>query len=118
MRSLTLALTASAAVAMFVTAADARPSFGASRAGGEATATSKADSGATFLETVAALIGFSTTVKATPNASSQPPRSTAPRGEQCDEEKKRAETAKASEPPRTAAAEKRPRGGEPVYLAF
>lgn len=116
MRSLTLAVTASAAAILFATAADARPAFGASRVGSEASA--KASEGASIIETVAALIGLSSSAKVTPIAGSESPRSAAPRTEQCEEEKKRAEAAKANETRRTAEAEKRQRGGEPVYLAF
>lgn len=116
MRSLTLALTASAAALVFATAADARPSFGANRAGGEASAT--ASDGATLIEAVAALLGFTVTAKVTPSAGTDAPRSAAPGTEQCEAEKKRAEAAKASETRRTAEAEKRQRGAEPVYLAF
>ena len=116
MRSFKIAFAASAAAMLAVSAADARPTFSGNRVGGEAT--SKANSDASLMDTVAALLGFTATVKATTIAGSESPRSAAPRTEQCEEEKKRAEAAKASETRRTAEAEKRQRGGEPVYLAF
>jgi hypothetical protein len=116
MRKLSLGVTASAAAILFATAADARPGFGQTRAG--SAVSSKASESASIIETVAALIGFTTTAKATPIAGSERPRSASPVTEQCEEEKKREEAAKASEARRTAEAEKRQRGGEPVYLAF
>jgi hypothetical protein len=116
MRKLTFAVTASAAAILLATAADARPGFGATRAGSEVS--SKASESASIIESVAALIGFTTTAKATPVAGTERPRSASPETQQCEEEKKRAEAAKASEARRTAEAEKRQRGGEPVYLAF
>jgi hypothetical protein len=118
MRRLTFALAASAAAALFATAADARPGIGGAshRVGGEAS--TKAAEGSTLIETVATFFGFSVTAKAAPTVGTDAPRSAAPRTEQCEEEKKRAEAAKASETRRTAQAEKRQRGGEPVYLAF
>lgn len=115
MRSLVIALTAAAAM-VFATAADARPAFGATRAGTEASA--KANDGESLIETISTLLGFTATVKATTVAGSERPRSAAPVTEQCEEEKKRTEAAKAAETRRTADAEKRQRGGEPVYLAF
>ena len=116
MRSLKIAFAASAAAMLAVSAADARPAFSGNRVGGEAT--TKADADASLIETLAALLGFTATVKATTVAGTESPRSAAPRTEQCEEEKKRAEAAKASQSRRTADAEKRQRGGEPVYLAF
>lgn len=118
MRRLTLAAAASLAAMLVATAADARPAFGASsqRLGGETSA--KASDGTTLIESLAAFLGFAVTAKATPVAGTEAPRSAAPRTEQCEEEKKRAEAAKASETRRTAQTEKRQRGSEPVYLAF
>lgn len=118
MRRLTLAVTASAAAVLLATAADARPSFNAHRAGGEASARERESDSATLLGTISTLLGFTATVKATPVAGSDRPRSAASANEQCEEEKKRAEAAKAADTRRTAEAEKRQRGGDPVYLAF
>ena len=119
MRKFVFVAAASAAAILAATAANARPTFGASRVeGARGESASTTSDGASIIEAVAALIGFKTTAKTTPIAGSEPPRSAAARAEPCDDEKKRAESAKAVEARRTAEAEKRPRRGDPVYLAF
>lgn len=105
MRTFTIALSA-ASMAMFAVA-DAQP-MGGSRA------SSKAAAGTTLIEALASLVGVYTYAKATPSAGTKTPVA-----EECQEEKKRSDPAAAAETRRTAEAEKqRPRGGEPLYLAF
>ncbi len=121
MRKSSIAVSASMIAILAVSAAEARPSFGASanRAGGAAAASAKASDSATLIETVAALLGFTINAKATPSAGAEAPRAAAPRAEECEEEKKRAQAAKASDSQRTAEAGKpAQRGRDPVYLAF
>ena len=120
MRNLALAFAASAAAMLVVSGADARPAIGGSskRVGGDASASAKTSDSPTLIETFSALVGFVPAAKATPVAGSNAPRSAAPRIEQCEEDKKREEAAEAAESRRTAQAEKRQRGSEPVYLAF
>jgi hypothetical protein len=118
MRNLSLAAAVSAAAILVASAADARPVIGASshRLGGEATA--RTQDRTTLIETIATVFGFTLSATATPVVGAETPRSAAPRTEQCEEEKKRADAARATQTRRTAEAEKRSRGGEPVYLAF
>lgn len=117
MRTHSIVLSA-AALAIFASAsAEARPAFGASRAGGSASA-EKSDETRSIFEALAVFLNLGVSVKATPVAGADSPRSTAPRNEQCEDEKRRDE-AKALETRRTAEAEKaKARGGEPLYLAF
>lgn len=117
MRKHLFALSAAALAVVASSAAEARPAFGATRAGGAASER-KAES-ISIIEAAAALIGLGLSAKASPAVASDAPRSAAPRVEQCEEEKKRQEAAKADETRRTAEAQKeRGRGGEPLYLAF
>jgi hypothetical protein len=117
MRTLSLTASAAALAMVFATAADARPTVGAARAGSDASS-STGGKAVSLIEAVAALFDFSASAKATPVAGSERPRSASPVTEQCEEEKKRSEAAKAAETRRTAEAEKRQRGAEPMYLAF
>lgn len=121
MRQSMLLLTATAFAMIVASAAEARPALGSAghRVGGEAAASTKAADGASLIEMVAGFLGFSANAKATPIVGSDKPRSAQPRIEQCEEEKKRAETAKAADSQRTAESAKTPqRGSEPIYLAF
>jgi len=121
MRQTSLLLSATAFVILAASAAEARPAFGASghRAGSEATASAKAGDSVTLIETVAAFLGFTINAKATPIVGTDAPRSAQPRAEQCEEDKKRADAAKAADRQRTAeAAKPQSRGSEPIYLAF
>jgi hypothetical protein len=118
MRIQSFAVTAAMVSVLAVTSAEARTAFAGNRVGGSVSA-ERSSEGLTLLETMAALLGVGVSAKATPVVGSDAPRSAAPRTEQCEEEKKRAEAAKAAETRRTADAEKpRARGGEPLYLAF
>lgn len=116
MRTHSIALSAAAFMALVATSAEARTAFGGNRAGGSATAEKQAET-PSIIAAVAAMLDLGVTAKAV--AGTDAPRSTAPRTEQCEEEKKRAAAAKAADARRTAALDKpKARGGEPLYLAF
>lgn len=118
LQSLFLSVTAIAVVAG--SAAEARPMIGAAghRAGGATTA-ERAQERASLFEAIAVLMGMGAVIKATPTVGTDAPRAASSSAQQCEEEKKRAEAAKAEETRRTAEAEKaRTRGSEPLYLAF
>ncbi len=117
MRTQSIALAAAALAVLAAPAAEARSAFSGNRAGGSATA-ERSSEGRSVLEALAAFLAIGVSVKATPSAGSDAPRSATGRVEVCEEEKRRNE-AKAAEARRTAEAEKaKARGGEPLYLAF
>lgn len=120
MRAQPLLLSAAAFAVFAGSAAEARPMIGAAghRAGGAVTA-ERAPERASLFEAIAVLMGFGAVAKATPTVGTDAPRAAASSAQQCEEEKKRAEAAKAEETRRIAESEKaRTRGGEPLYLAF
>lgn len=117
MRFQSIALAAAAFAVLAAPSAQARNAFAGNRAGGSATAEKSTES-RSVLEALAAFLAISVSVKATPIAGGDAPRSATGRVEQCEEEKRRSE-AKAAETRRTAEAEKvKTRGGEGLYLAF
>lgn len=116
MRTHSIALSAAAIMALVATSAEARTAFGGNRAGGSAASERPAES-PSIIAAVAAMLNFGVSAKAVAGADA--PRSTAPRTEQCEEEKKRAAAAKAADTRRTAQLDKpKARGGEQLYLAF
>jgi len=120
MRVHSMLLTSAAFALMAASAAEARPSIGPAghRAGGSA-AGERPQETASLFEAIALLMGIGVSAKASPVVGTDAPRSAAPGAAQCEEEKKRAEAAKAAETRRTAEAERaRARGSEPLYLAF
>ncbi len=117
MRTQSIALAAAAFAALAAPSAEARSAFAGARVGGSATS-EKSSEGRSIIEALAAFLSVGVSVKATPIAGSDAPRSATGRVEPCEEEKRRNE-AKAAETRRTAEAEKaKARGGEPLYLAF
>lgn len=117
MRTQSIALAAAAFAVTAAPSAEARSAFSGNRVGGSATA-ERSSEGRSALEALAAFLTIGVSVKATPIAGGDAPRSATGRVEQCEEEKRRSD-AKAAETRRTAKAEKaKPQGGEPLYLAF